>query len=1077
MGREFPQCGGGKVRPTPPMLAPRALVKGETTALDEPPLFCEQTLDSRERVMLCPQCGAAAAPLHIQLSLAVRSARRKALISLCNDGAWASVPGWEAEPERAEVCGGGCDEAWCSARCRQLHQQAHQFTCLRHAPDAHPISELHYMGRKVSETLLLAAKAICGRIAAALSRGADGLQAAAEMEAARLLAACAAPQVSAPQQAPRENSPQVQMDGRGDSAVRAAEESWAEAWCLLHAALTERLPPCALAPLSPLLDRRIYVTAVSSFERLLLPLEVDSPIVERCAELSATPDPGADPAFTPLLQAAQAMLSAGRQRLSGRNGRAKNGPACGPISGPTGRGAPMVSAAAGGASRCDAASGGGMEADAEADAEAQLDALLLAEAIAAASEAAADPDSRPDGLQEGGQPSQAEAGSAPQQARPPLAPLRGGAQQMALRIAAVRRAGLLHHRAASLFAPARGQFVFLPAAGAPPHSCLPAAQFEPAPLPPLTEGHPAGEGGWSAPAVGDGGSGSVAAVGGDNTDIPSSARGPPFQRARKSSWRRRGWTVGVVALRDVRAGDPLTVAWVDAAAPFAERRRQLRARFGAMFDCLCAKCAFEGSGAVVDTDEDGAGCEGADAVASEGAAAIAGTLLATEASRHATDTNTGTTTCSPPSITASAITSLPTAAPADMAVAAPPNAAAARRASRPQLLAPAARLPWLDLAIAAVQEGRFGDAVVLSRRQLRVAGGADGEASHLLGAAHLAMGDVISAREAWRAGAAADPTHAGLAATWSKCQKYALADDTVEVIQAQAEHADSGAGDPRPLHDATRLWLDPLELPGSETLLSRNGARVVCSSGPLLSPAECDACVALAEARASSLGGWTTSRHYAVPTTDLPVHESDALLGWFTRAFRGRIAPWLEAHMHLPVGALAVHDAFVIKYSAAAQRLLPMHIDESALSFTLPLNRDSEYDGGGTYFGPLGRSVRPPMGSLIAFHGGRILHGGEPVIRGTRYVLAAFLYERCGPVRGECGGAAAPPETDARGIKRGWAATVGRGGDNGSREAAAYATACRRRTAFESESGCVSFSFGFGGGDTGGGTDDGGGGR
>jgi uncharacterized membrane protein YgcG len=242
--------------------------------------------------------------------------------------------------------------------------------------------------------------------------------------------------------------------------------------------------------------------------------------------------------------------------------------------------------------------------------------------------------------------------------------------------------------------------------------------------------------------------------------------------------------------------------------------------------------------------------------------------------------------------------------------------------------------------------------------------------------------------------------------------------------------------------------------------------------GLLLSPAECDACVALAEGRASSLGGWTTSRHYAVPTTDLPVHDSDALLGWFTNAFRTRIAPWLAQHMHTPITALAVHDAFVIKYSAAAQRLLPLHIDESTLSFTLPLNRQSEYDGGGTYFGPLGRSVRPPMGALVAFHGGRVLHGGEPVVRGTRYVLAAFLYVRRDPTRGGGADAAAPPVTEARGTKR-VRADAGGGRGTAGREAAA----CRRRAAFGADSEGVSFSFGFGGGDVGGGTGDGGNGR
>uniref|UniRef100_A0A7S4F1W7 Uncharacterized protein n=1 Tax=Chrysotila carterae TaxID=13221 RepID=A0A7S4F1W7_CHRCT len=49
------------------------------------------------------------------------------------------------------------------------------------------------------------------------------------------------------------------------------------------------------------------------------------------------------------------------------------------------------------------------------------------------------------------------------------------------------------------------------------------------------------------------------------------------------------------------------------------------------------------------------------------------------------------------------------------------------------------------------------------------------------------------------------------------------------------------------------------------------------------------------------------------------------------------------------------------------------------------------YDGGGTYFYALRRAVRPEQGQLLAFSGA-LLHGGEPIVRGVRYVLAAFLY-------------------------------------------------------------------------------------
>jgi hypothetical protein len=72
---------------------------------------------------------------------------------------------------------------------------------------------------------------------------------------------------------------------------------------------------------------------------------------------------------------------------------------------------------------------------------------------------------------------------------------------------------------------------------------------------------------------------------------------------------------------------------------------------------------------------------------------------------------------------------------------------------------------------------------------------------------------------------------------------------------------------------------------------------------------------------------------------------------------------------------------------AAGQRHLPEHTDESSHSFILALNDDCEYDGGGTHFTKLGRTIRPPQGHLCLFPGGRLRHGGDPILSGTRYVF------------------------------------------------------------------------------------------
>jgi hypothetical protein len=119
---------------------------------------------------------------------------------------------------------------------------------------------------------------------------------------------------------------------------------------------------------------------------------------------------------------------------------------------------------------------------------------------------------------------------------------------------------------------------------------------------------------------------------------------------------------------------------------------------------------------------------------------------------------------------------------------------------------------------------------------------------------------------------------------------------------------------------------------------------------------------------------------------------------------------------------VAIHDAFIVKYASsstvmdrkdedtemglsgnhrcqgsvigesASQVFLPLHTDQSSHSFIIPLNASSEYTGGGTYFPSLDCILRPGVGQALFFPGGSILHGGQPITAGTRYILAVFVY-------------------------------------------------------------------------------------
>ena len=170
------------------------------------------------------------------------------------------------------------------------------------------------------------------------------------------------------------------------------------------------------------------------------------------------------------------------------------------------------------------------------------------------------------------------------------------------------------------------------------------------------------------------------------------------------------------------------------------------------------------------------------------------------------------------------------------------------------------------------------------------------------------------------------------------------------------------------------------------------GGRAFVRMGVLTSE-ECALTVNEVEAHvAASPNGWTTSRHYAVPTTDIPVHAVPSVLERFNRILVDRIYPLMAAQFQVKASRIRVIDAFVVKYSAERQRSLPLHCDQSQFSLTITLNAGDEYEGGVTYFAEAGEIVNcNESGAVISFEGS-LLHGGHPITRGTRYIIVAFLY-------------------------------------------------------------------------------------
>ena len=279
--------------------------------------------------------------------------------------------------------------------------------------------------------------------------------------------------------------------------------------------------------------------------------------------------------------------------------------------------------------------------------------------------------------------------------------------------------------------------------------------------------------------------------------------------------------------------------------------------------------------------------------------------------------------------------------------------------------------PLVMLARDAMEDGRHSEAVVMLRRRVHLEP-SDGDAWMLLGTALLNSERWTAAHTAWKKGGEMVPAHPLLSRQRCKDERY----------HAEANNA-AASSSLTPAECHTHL------LPGGGP-----GCKVAVTAQPLFTPSECEGLIQAAERYAASIGGWTTARHHAVPTTDIPIHEAPELLSWFKDAMASRLQPMLASQFEM-VGKrgggekVRVHDAFLVRYTAGAQAHLPLHTDESMISLTIVLN--GAFAGGGTYFADLRRALSPPVGHVIAFDG-RALHGGEPIVRGTRYIVAAFLY-------------------------------------------------------------------------------------
>lgn len=151
----------------------------------------------------------------------------------------------------------------------------------------------------------------------------------------------------------------------------------------------------------------------------------------------------------------------------------------------------------------------------------------------------------------------------------------------------------------------------------------------------------------------------------------------------------------------------------------------------------------------------------------------------------------------------------------------------------------------------------------------------------------------------------------------------------------------------------------------------------------------CEWIIDRTEIYAYNNGGWTTARHDNYPTTDIPLEQIPPLFDFVLFSFNNLFEKIKKSYSIESNINFNICDLFVAKYDSDTQNELKMHRDGSFLSFNILLSNHNDFEGGGTYFDD-GITIYLEQGDVVV-HSGQILHSGNKITKGIRYILVAFI--------------------------------------------------------------------------------------
>lgn len=150
-----------------------------------------------------------------------------------------------------------------------------------------------------------------------------------------------------------------------------------------------------------------------------------------------------------------------------------------------------------------------------------------------------------------------------------------------------------------------------------------------------------------------------------------------------------------------------------------------------------------------------------------------------------------------------------------------------------------------------------------------------------------------------------------------------------------------------------------------------------------------DALIVAADQYASRLpSGWKTNL-FSLTKCDIACHDIPGISELVDpiMAFITKTMTLLYGCPGLTMGQNQPH---IVKYAGDIGHTgVQLHCDRCDITANLSLSRKSSYSGGGTYFAAMDKLVKLEQGEIL-MHPGHLIHAGNSITAGTRFLLVAF---------------------------------------------------------------------------------------